>query len=284
MANGIYTSYPITSSVLLSPKDAASDQGPQCLRLLPVKAYNVWIRLTAFWFVHGICYLSKRARQHAWFKSEDLLFSSLIATVHERYESDRALFGFGDASATFQRIGRSNHSPTSLRDSFYYTLSAYMIDHGISKKQTQKHISAFNPLSPADQNGYLCKQCRSRWAARYKPSHQDLYCLPFRFGFWLAPLFATMNVPKFKVGRGHIRNLRVKGLTSIEHYVSHVELSVGPCRSTDCWDMLFNWLLRHVVQLTVETCRSTDCWDMSFNWLLRHVVQLTVETCCLTDC
>ena len=45
-----------------------------------------------------------------------------------------------------------------------------------------------------------------------EPSHQNLHCLPFHFDFRLKPLFASVDVSKFKDGRVHFRNLGVKGL------------------------------------------------------------------------
>ena len=36
--------------------------------------------------------------------------------------------------------------------------------------------------------------------ARNKPSHQNLHYLPFLIDFWLKPLFATMDVSKFRQG------------------------------------------------------------------------------------
>ena len=41
---------------------------------------------------------------------------------------------------------------------------------------------------------------------------QDLHCLPFCYWILTEPLFATMNMSKFRDGRIHVRNPAVKGL------------------------------------------------------------------------
>ena len=43
-----------------------------------------------------------------------------------------------------------------------------------------------------------------------KTSHQDLHYLPFWYGFLTTPLFATMDVSKFRDGSVHFRNSVVK--------------------------------------------------------------------------
>ena len=56
----------------------------------------------------------------------------------------------------------------------------------------------------ADQDEMACNEL----------SHQDLHCLPFWYWFLLKPLFASMDMSKFRVGRFHFQKLwgeRVKG-------------------------------------------------------------------------
>ena len=46
-------------------------------------------------------------------------------------------------------------------------------------------------------------------------SHQDLHCLPFFFCvLWLKPLFASVDMSKFKDGRIHFRNWGMTGLST----------------------------------------------------------------------
>ena len=48
--------------------------------------------------------------------------------------------------------------------------------------------------------------------ANNEPSHQDLHCLPFGFGFWITPLSSTMGMSKIKDWRVYFRNSGVKAL------------------------------------------------------------------------
>ena len=43
--------------------------------------------------------------------------------------------------------------------------------------------------------------------AHNEPSHQDLHCLPLSIGFWLATLFAIMDLSSFNDGNVHFINL-----------------------------------------------------------------------------
>ena len=48
--------------------------------------------------------------------------------------------------------------------------------------------------------------------AHYEPSHQDLHCLSSFNDFELKNLLTTKDMTKYKDGRVHFRNSRVKGL------------------------------------------------------------------------
>ena len=62
-----------------------------------------------------------------------------------------------------------------------------------------------------------------------EPSHQEKYCLPFLFVFWLTLLITTMdNVSSFKDSWAHIRRwwwFRV--LRPFQHYLSYIETREG---------------------------------------------------------
>ena len=72
-------------------------------------------------------------------------------------------------------------------------------------------------FSPADQYRYLCKQFRSRWDGSYRAvsSGSALFVI-LLFDFWLKPLFATLDVSKFRDGRVQIRSSWVEGLRLFE--------------------------------------------------------------------
>ena len=89
-----------------------------------------------------------------------------------------------------------------------------------------------------------------------EPSHQNQHCLPFCYWFWLKPLFATMNVSKFRDGRVHVRNLRIIGLRllrkCISHFTNRVDTCTGICIS---WKFVFHFI-----------ARSWSFWTCLWSW------------------
>ena len=82
-----------------------------------------------------------------------------------------------------------------------------------------------------------------------KPSHQDLHSLPFCAWSLSNTPFATMDQVRFKDGRVHFKNLRVKGLTSQQ--ACNIEtMSIQP------W---FNVLMlnQHYINVVSTLC---SCW------------------------
>ena len=69
--------------------------------------------------------------------------------------------------------------------------------------------ASLTSFSLADQNRYLCcKQCRSRWVG----SGSILFAILIFFYFRPKPLFASVDISKFKDGRVHLRNSGMKQL------------------------------------------------------------------------
>ena len=61
--------------------------------------------------------------------------------------------------------------------------------------------------------------------AHNEPSHQDLHFLPFCSWILTGTPFATVDMSKFKAGRGHFRNLRVKELDFILFTLFFIQFS-----------------------------------------------------------
>ena len=81
--------------------------------------------------------------------------------------------------------------------------------HKFNQNHRHFYIAVY-PFSPVDPNGYICKQCRSRWDVTtcLIRIHTVCHCV---IDVWLKPAFATMPVPKFKDGKIHeLRCERVK--------------------------------------------------------------------------
>ena len=69
----------------------------------------------------------------------------------------------------------------------------------------------FKPFSPAYWKRYLCKQCRSRWDGSPGSTQFAFFFFFFFFLFRLKPLFASVDMLKFKNGRVHLRKPGMKG-------------------------------------------------------------------------
>ena len=92
-------------------------------------------------------------------------------------------------------------------------------------KHTITERMVTDSFSPVNQTGYLCKQCRFRWdgSSRAVSSGSTLFAILLEVFDWHPPL-TTMYMSKFKVIRGHLRNL---GMERLNWYILK---GVGICK------------------------------------------------------
>ena len=145
----------------------------------------------------------------------------------------------------------------------------------------------FNPLSPADQSRYMCKQCSSRRDGSV-PSHQDLLSLPFCFWFFTEILISTVEMSQFKRWKSPFQKLRSERVNHLgmitlyvscrslirvylfdlfRFYVAFKDLSVisrlglnVAGSSTVTFKVLPRWIIRRMIWYSTQSLYTNQLW------------------------